>query len=230
VRSLNSQEIAVINPVKSLLGIAGGSNKKIKSKDLIGMKKKQKGGDTDPTSHTYSSNLANGYLVDRLDDCESAHYRDINTMPLRLSAYSGANTDSPDHATRLGRCLTTQIAEDTGRNSSLSTSLTDSSFDSLAYSPATCTSAQGVRDACIPGASVGFTRSSATPTEPVLKGYNITGVISEGGSRKRKSRSPPLTVKKRSSRKKARHSTRRSRIRSSMRKSPHKKTRRSSRK
>jgi hypothetical protein len=227
VRSLNSQEMAVINPVKNLLGISGGSNKKIKSKDLIGMKKKQKGGDTDPTDRTYSRNLANGYLVDTIDDCESAHY--VRPLPSHLTAYASANTDTPEHATRLGRCVANRIAQDTGRVDT-SSRLVQASFDPLAYTPATCTSAQGVRGACIPGAALSSGRSSTTSTSPVLRGYNTTGIIPEGGSRKRKSRSPPLSVKNRSSRKKAHHSTRRSRIRSSIRKSPHRKSRRSSRK
>jgi len=221
VRSLDAHEIAVINPVKTLLGIAGGSNKKIKSKDLIGMKKKQKGGDTDPTNHSYSSNLANGYLVDRVDNCESAHYR--RPLPTHLQAYPSANTDTSLHATRLGRCLANRIAQDTGIPDT-SASLQESSFPTSAYTPAVCTSAQGVRGECIPGAQLPSGRSSTTSTVPVLRGYNTTGVIPEGGSRKRKSRSPPVTVKNRSpnkiSRKKARHSTRRSKNLKPMRKSP----------
>jgi hypothetical protein len=252
VRPLNTQEQAVLTSVKPVLGISGGS-KKIKSKDLIGMKKNLKGGQsaatptgTDPRSRTYSGNVTNGYLVDKFDRCEGTRYQPTTADSSRgLTAFSVSDTDNPFTLSRLKKCLVGQMFVDTravaSSASPYATSVlaqgavpTGTATDPLPYTgEPMCTRGQGERVLCstIPTYSVATRSSKFTPTRaaPTMKGYRVDGTLG-GGSRKTKSRSPPPSIKNRSpNRKMARKSSRRATRRASSRKGSRKGSRKTRR-
>jgi len=256
VRSLDYQEQAIFNQLKSDLGLSGGANKK--SKDLIAMKRKQKGGQlgetTDPTNHHYSAILANGFVSEKMQQCEGAHFANPEVDgELGLEYFPGANTNTPQHVRELEKCLVDKlydgIPDDIRPADKLDTIATVSERPlSMPFAgTGKCTTDKGIAFAdkdiskrvnC--GTLTGYSSSARKLSDPnplksdlsfKLKYYDKDGKIPEGGSRKRKSRSPSIksSSPSRMARKSTRRATRRSTVRKTSRKG-NRKTRRSCRK
>jgi hypothetical protein len=233
VRSLNTQEQAVLSSVKPIIGISGGS-KKIKSKDLIGMKKNLKGGQsaapatTDPRSRTYSANIQNGPLVDAFRKCESSHYISPGDSTAVFGDQQVRNTSAVSPSSRLRKCVGQQIINKLGLPATVIPDILSASaaLTALGFNPTQdglCTvedSATGRVVCPSPAARTAkITPSRAIPTLSYL-----------GGSSKRKSRSPPPSIKNRSpNRKMARKSSRRATRRASSRKGSRKGSRKTRR-
>ena len=221
------------------------------------MKRKYKGGQslpakTDPRSHHYSDLLANGFVSETMQKCETGHFGDdLADNRFGVSVYLGANTDTPDHATTLEKCLVDKLYDGlpaASRPIGLKEDIVSSvpTRSSLPFPEAGKCSidVDGVphRVECstlgpnydpasykVPDADI----KSYSQILAKLKGYDKDGRLPQGGSRKRKSRSPPSLIKNAKHNRMARKSTRRATRRSASRKTSRKgsrKTRRSCRK
>jgi hypothetical protein len=243
VRGIDSQEQSALQGALSALGItSGGARPKIKSKDLIGMKKNQKGGQrvehapTDPRAHSYgTTTFANGYLVDKMDQCEGTHYEsDQADLNSGVSTYKVANTNTAGHALSLKKCLVSKVYDDAPAATRPSTEYKAESsigFAPLPYTSGYCTSSQGNRIPCPTGYPSDQTSKLSLAPAAQITYYNPDGTLPQGGAAtlRKRSRSPSPKNKRSSPSRMARKSSRRSTRRASTRKGSRKDRRRATR-
>jgi hypothetical protein len=221
LRGLDPYEIEALSAVKSTLGISGG---KQKSKDILDMRKKtnQKGGQasysTNPTSHTYSSVFTDQQVVDAFRYCEASHYSASAMASFFGSDGYMRDTSTADDMAALRDCLGNRL-----RPTQYSLAQTYTDVAQMPY-PGPCTTARNTRRPCpsgtIPPPPFDPSALGASASNPI--GYTLGG----GASRKRKSRSPPVSAKKTSpNRMPSRKNTRKA-----SRKASRKNTRKASRK
>jgi hypothetical protein len=194
---------------------------------------KQKGGQTDPRNFTYipssrgtDNPLQNGRVIDAFDGCEESQYNPAVRMATTGLDTGIADTASLSQARRLRNC----VGRDLHPNYSLIATEIGPARGSFSFDPAT----QGLTTTA-QATTTTDTRVRNPPMPLPVSTATIPSRSYEGGSRKRKLRSPPPPSIKISSpnRKMARKSSRRATRRSATRKGSRKgsrKTRRNGRK
>ena len=218
------------------------------------MKRKQKGGQTalpaatDPRSHHYTPHLGDGFVSEKMQECEAAHFGDSDVADgLVLGSFRGANTNTPGHVQKLEKCLVEKLYDaippavrtSTPKATLIRQILGRATLPFPAGQAGKCTTDTDERVDC--GTITAYNPDGQTLPPPYLKSdtisklrfFNPDGTLNGGGSRKRKSRSPPSLIKNAKHNRMARKSTRRATRRLTSRKTSRKgsrKTRRSCRK